>query len=100
MKDSFSGNNKGRKEALGELTALQFISLLDLVRFLVTTSKKFTMDRTYMYVDLLGHQIRTIDSEKYQEFIAMYAYKTSIFLIKRLKLSSQKESELSYCQTC
>ena len=34
MKDSFSGNNKGRKEALGELTALQFISLLDLVRFL------------------------------------------------------------------
>ena len=44
----WSGNNKGRKEALGELTALQFISLLDLVLFLVTTSKKFTMDRTYM----------------------------------------------------
>ena len=50
MKDSFSGNNKGRKEALDELTALQFIWLLDLVRFQVTSPKKFTMDDTYMKI--------------------------------------------------
>ena len=85
----WSGNNKGSKGSTGWTHSIAIYFTFRFSAFSSDDIKKI-YNGPHIHVDLLGHQLRTIYSEKYQEFIAMYAYKTSIFLLRDWNYSAKK----------